>query len=418
MSGAPLRILGFSTSDSEGGSARSARRIHRSLRALGHQSRLLVGSRVEDDTDVDTTHGGGVGRLADRIAEELTGRVGLQYQFYPSSRRVLAHPWLNDADAIQIYNTHGGYLTHRLLPRLAARAPVVWRLSDMWPVTGHCVYSGECQRWRTGCGQCPDLASFAPLPFDFTAPLWRQKRRLYATARPTIVAPSRWIEQVARQSPLLRGCDVHHVPNGVDLETYRPIPRAAARQVLGLDPEAHIVLFTAHAIDHNPRKGDRQAIEALSRLAGTPGLTVLLLGVGGEAFAAAVPQPCVRLGFVRDERLLAAVYSAADLLLAPARVENLPNSLLEAMACGCPVVAFDVGGVSDAVTHLETGYLVPPGEVEGLVQGLRLGIGDDAVRERWRAAARQRIVRDFDAKIEASRFATIYADTIAARVAH
>ena len=415
MSAAPLRILGFSTSDSEGGSARSARRIHHSLRALGHRSRLLVGTRAEDDPDVDTTHGGGAGRLADRLAEEATRRLALQYQFYPSSRRVLAHPWLAEADAIQIYNTHGGYLSHRLLPRLARRAPVIWRLSDMWPVTGHCCYAGDCERWRSGCGRCPDLARDAALPFDLTAALWRQKRRLYRAARPVIVAPSRWIEQIARGSPLLAGCAVHHVPNGVDLEVYRPIPRPAAREVLGLDPDAHIVLFAAHAIDDNPRKGDRQAVEALGRLAEVADATVLLLGAGGERFAAAVPQRCERLGFVRDERLLAAAYSAADLLLAPAKVENLPNSILEAMACGCPVVAFAVGGVAEAITHLETGYLAPAEDVGGLVQGLALGLGDDAARRRWGEAARRRVERDFAAATEADRLVAIYTEAIAAR---
>src|SRR4051794_6328025 len=134
---------------------------------------MLVGTKASDDPDVDTVHGGGARRLADRVADEAGARLGLQYLWYPSMARVLRHPWLRDADVVQLYNTHGGYFSHRLLPTLAARAPVVWRLSDMWALTGHCAYAGPCERWREGCGACPDLAAYPPLPRDTTALLWR-----------------------------------------------------------------------------------------------------------------------------------------------------------------------------------------------------------------------------------------------------
>lgn len=412
-----LNVLGFSTSDSEGGSARSARRIHHGLRRLGHRSRLLVGRRQaeEPDADVDTTHGGGVRRLADRVAEEATRRLGLQYQYYPSSRRVLAHPWVHRADVFQLYNTHGGYLSHRLIPRLAARAPVVWRFSDMWPMTGHCGYAGECARWQVGCGECPDLQAYPPLPYDLSGALFRQKQRIFAAARLTVVAPSKWMLGIARNSPVVGACMAHHIPTGVDLETYRPIPKAAARQVLGLDPAARIVLFAANEIDGNPRKGGHLAIEALHRLGNADVSLVALLGIGGSAFAAAVPQPALRFGFVREERLLAAIYSAADLLLAPSTLENLPNSALEALACGCPVVATDVGGIAEAVVHMETGYLARAGSAEDLARGIAVALQDEPLRAGWSRQARARIERHFDARAEAQAFSSLYAELVAER---
>jgi glycosyltransferase involved in cell wall biosynthesis len=403
-----LSVLHISTSDSEGGSARSARRVHDGLRRLGHRSRMLVGTKSSEDPDVDTVHGGGVGRIADRIAEETTKRLALQYLWYPSGRRVLAHPWLRDAGIVQLYNTHGGYFSHRLLPALARRAPVVWRLSDMWAMTGHCAYAGSCEGWRTGCGRCPDLATHAPLAHDTTALLWRIKRRVCAAARPVIVAPSRWIESLARAAPVFEGCRVVRIGNGVDRRIFRPIPKHAARDILGLPADETIILFSAHVLDGNERKGGGSAMEALRRLGSRPGLRVVLLGIGGKSWEGAIPQPVSRLGFVRDERLLAAAYAAADIALAPATVENLPNSILEAMACGVPTVAFDAGGIAELVRHGETGWLAAPGSPDGLVKGLDLLIGDPDLRARLGAAASALIAEQHDATREIADFTRLY----------
>ncbi len=340
-----MNIVHFSTSDSEGGSARSARRIHETLRRLGHASHMLVGTKASHDPDAATVHGGGARRILDRIADTATQRVGLQYLWYPSGRRILAHPWVRDASIVQIYNTHGGYLSHRLLRDLARPVPVVWRLSDMWAMTGHCAYAGPCERWRQGCGSCPDLARYPALPVDTTALLWRIKQRVYHRARPTIVTPSRWLEQLARESPLFADCAVERIATGVDTAINHPIDKGSARDVLGLEREGKLLLFSAHSVDDNERKGSAAAIAALNAVAPRDGLAVVLLGLGGAGWASKLRHPVIRLGFLRDERLLAAVYAACDLLIAPAVVDNLPNAILEAMACGTPAVAFDTGGM-------------------------------------------------------------------------
>ncbi|HZS83301.1 MAG TPA: glycosyltransferase family 4 protein [Stellaceae bacterium] len=412
-----MKILHFSTSDSEGGSARSARRLHQSLRRRGHVSRMLVGTRASEDADAATVHGGGMRRILDRLAEEATRRVGLQYVWYPSGRRVRRHPWVAEADIVQLYNLHGGYLSLGLLPALARRAAIVWRLSDMWAMTGHCAYAGPCERWQAGCGRCPDLASYPPLAFDTSALLWRRKRRLYAMARPTIVAPSRWIEDLARQSPLFAGCAVHHIATAVDTAVYRPIPRLAAREILDLPKEQQLILFAAHSVDDDARKGSGAAVAALQRIPPRQDLAVLLLGGGGERWQGRIPHPVFRLGFIRDERLLAAAYTAADLALAPASVENLPNAILEAMACGTPVVAFATGGIGEAVRHRETGWLAPPGDDAALADGIRHLLADTEERARLSAAGIALTRTTFSADREASEFLALYERLRAARAA-
>ena len=156
---------------------------------MGHQSKMLVGQKSTTDKDVDTVYKSGAFRILDRVTEEASHAVGLQYLYYPSSTRVLNHGWVKSADIFQIYNTHGGYLTHRIFPALSKIGPIVWRLSDMWPMTGHCAYPGVCDRWKSGCGQCPDLKTAPTIKFDTTAFLWRVKNKVYTNSNITIVAP-------------------------------------------------------------------------------------------------------------------------------------------------------------------------------------------------------------------------------------
>jgi len=403
-----LSVLHFSAADTVGGAARSAYRIHSGLRGRGHVSRMLVGLRASSDADVDTVWSGETGRLANRLADEVTRRLGWQYVYVPSTRRVLAHPWVAEAQLFQLFVTHAGYFAQRMLADLSARAPVVWRMSDMWAFTGHCAYSGACQRWREGCGACPDLATWPAIGRDTTAKLWRMKEDLYRRSRVTIVAPSSWIERLAKESPLLGRFPVRRIPNGIDLERFRPGARAEARRALDIDPAAEVVLFVAHGLDANPRKGSEDAIEALRRLGARPRTQVLLAGAGGGSWTGRLPQPIRLLGFVTDEARLAQVYAAADVLLAPSRVENLPNVALEALASGVPVVAADAGGMRDAVRHMETGWLAPVGDPQALAEGLRWLLDDAALRARLGAGARRLAEREFARDTEVARFEALY----------
>lgn len=409
----PLSVLHFSTADNEGGSGRSAYRVHLGLRRLGHVSRMLVGQKGTDDSDVALINGGGWGRLRDRLAEEATRRLGLQYWFYPSAARLTRHPWVRQAQVFQLYNTHGGYFSHRVLPALSRLGPVVWRLSDLWPMTGHCAYPGSCQGWLNGCAPCPDLASYPPLPFDTAGLLWRTKQSLYARSRITVVAPSSWTEQAARQSPLFAGCAVHRIPNGLDLDVFRPIDRQAAAAVLGIDASRTGILFSANVVDDNPRKGSGLLMEALNRLGPRDDVQILLAGIGGERWQGKVPQPVVPLGYLRDDRLIAAANAVADVVAAPSVAENLPNSILEAMACGKPVVAFDAGGIGDAVRHDHTGLLTANGDAAALAAALAALLDDAERRRRLGQAALEHIRDQFDSRRQAQSFADLYSALLA-----
>ncbi len=363
---------------------------------------MLVGYKLTDDPDVAAFRGL-PWRLIDRPFRELTEATALQYLFLPSSLAFLGHPWLRWADVVQIYNMHGGYFSYPVVAPLSRWKTVVWRLSDMWGLTGHCGYSYECERWRTGCGSCPHLTEYPGLRRDRTAANWRIKRWLYARSRIHLVAPSRWMAGLAAESPLLGHFPLTVIPNGVDTARYRPRDRAAARRALGLPVDGHVVLFGST----EARKGGALLAKALELVPPPPGTTVVTVGEDASGAGPRVGE--VHLGRVRDEERMATVYAAADLFVQAALAENLPNTVLESFAAATPVVAFAVGGVPEAVRHLENGYLAPPADAAALGAGIATLLGDDALRARLGQRARRLAETEYALELQARRFADLYA---------
>jgi glycosyltransferase involved in cell wall biosynthesis len=378
--------------------------MHDALGELGHTSRMLVGRKTTSDSRTRLLKRGTAWRVADRLIGTPLDRIGLQYALYPSSFGVLTDPWFRSADVVQLHNTHGSYFSHSALPLISKRRPVVWFLHDMWAFTGHVTYSYDCERWRHGCVSCPYLDEYARLPRDTASLLWRWKSFLYARSQFTIVTPSKWLGRLAGSSPLLGRFPVHVIPNGVDLERFRPRDRRAARERLGLDPHRPTVLF-AGADLADRRKGGALLVEAMRRL----DRDVQLVVAGGAGVPGLGATP---LG-VLDEQRMADAYAAADVYVLPTRADNLPNTAVESIACGTPVVAFSVGGVPEVVRHLETGYLAPPEDAAALAEGLRTLLDDDELRARLGANARALAEAEFAIEQQARRLADLYASVLA-----
>ncbi|HER26370.1 MAG TPA: glycosyltransferase, partial [Rhodospirillales bacterium] len=283
----------------------------------------------------------------------------------------------------------------------------------LWPMTGHCAYPGACEKWRTGCGTCPDLASYPALRRDRTAYLFNKKDQIYGRCTLNIVAPSSWTETCARQSPLLGRFPVTRIPNGLEPVDFRPMDRAIARRNLGLNPDKKTILFAAHVLDHNPRKGGDVLIEALGRLQNPQHYALLLVGDGGESWANRIPVQVHLMGFVKQASKLAEIYAAADVVAIPSEVENLPNVLIEALACGRAVVASNSGGMADGVRHNETGYLARPGDADDLAHGLANILNDPDRQQKMETAARRLFEIQFTGEKEINRLLHLYGKVIA-----
>jgi glycosyltransferase involved in cell wall biosynthesis len=207
------------------------------------------------------------------------------------------------------------------------------------------------------------------------------------------------------RSALLGRFPVTVIPNGVDIEAFAPRNRAFARDALGLPQDAKVLLFAGHTVDER-RKGFSVLIEALAGLREVQNLH--LLSVGGYSALPQMGIPYHPLGYISNERLLSIVYSAADLCVVPTLQDNLPNITIESLACGTPVVGFDVGGMSDVVSDGHTGLLVPLGDSEALRESIRRALANSAALAEMSANCRRTAVEKYSIHRQAQDYLELY----------
>lgn len=412
----------ISTTDGTGGAARAARRVHDGLTAEGWESWIasgiapIGGERVTTLAKATAPHVPGPLNALEPFAPYVRGAFGERRMPIPSSRAFEKTDLFTRADVVNLHNLHGGYFDYTALARWARAVPIVATLHDMWSFTGHCAYAFACDRWETGCHDCPMWGEQKPLdeiprtPWDNSRGEWRRKRRTWAHTPLTVVAPTRWLADMAARS-ILAPEAVHHVPYPLDTDLYAEIDRAAARELLGLPPDRPVALFGAAQL-HNERKGMRLLTEAVERARReVPDLELLAMGPTGGLLGELGGAHAV--GEVTGPRLQRAVYSAADVLVLPSLADNQPLSMLESMACARPVVAFDAGGIPETVRHMETGWVAAAGDAAGLAAGLVALLTDGELRARLGAASREHIVRENSLRGQAARYGEVYDEAIA-----
>ena len=380
-----MRIVQISTADRGGGAEAVALSLQRGLRARGHEAWLAVGYRRTDEQGVVEIGGSGSRRrraLTDPGVLLDVARGHEDFRF-PASRRVLdlvpAMP-----DVVHVHNLHGGYFDLRALPDLGRRAPIVATLHDAWLLTGHCAHPLDSDGWLRGCGNCPHLDTYPALHRDGTAFNLARKRSIYEGLELAVVTPSRRLMDMVERSILAPAVVRREViPNGVDLERFAPGDRARARRELSVAPDVPLLVFAAQGGRANEFKDFPTLRAALARLE-SPVVAVAL----GDPTAdeERVGQARLRaVGSVPPEAV-ARWLQAADLYVHPSRADTFPNGVLEALACGTPIVASRVGGIPEQVRN-ETGILVEPGDPAALAAAIESLLADPSRRERMSAAA-------------------------------
>jgi glycosyltransferase involved in cell wall biosynthesis len=273
--------------------------------------------------------------------------------------------------------------------------------------TGGCHYDHKCGKHVTGCGVCPQLGSADPE--DLSNQVWRRKQRIFGRLEPTrlhIIALNRWMADKVRQSPLLRKFPLTIVPNGVDTDVFAPRDPRLARDVLAIPQDRRVVLFAAAEGAANGRKGFALLAQALRELRDVDNL--LLVSVGGGAARLETDIPYLHLGHVHDDRLLSLVYSAADLYVIPSIQDNQPNTVLESMACGTPVVGFDVGGIRDMVKSRIAGELAEAEDVGALRAAIVELVRSAEKRATMAAACRRIVMEEYTRELQVRRYAELY----------
>ena len=288
---------------------------------------------------------------------------------------------------------------------LPPATPIVWTLHDMQPITGACHHAFDCDRFTARCGRCPILGR--PGDHDLSFRDHAIKRKALAGRTLTIVTPSRWLEQLARSSSVLPdGCRFHTIRNGISLDDFYPLEKAAARRELGLPEDGLVVAYAAESLRNTP-KGIREFLEAISRLPPRCRVTGVLFGKH-EPPAGIATVPLVNLGFLTGPEQQRLAFSAADIFALPSYAETISQTAVEALACGTPVVASDVGGVPEVVRPGETGLLVQPRDAAGLAEAMRTLADDPALRARMAEAGKRLVREEFAVGLQVRRSRELY----------
>lgn len=406
-----MKILHLNSSDLGGGAGRVAYRLAYGQRQAGHNARFLVGKKMSSEDWVQQITPSLPAFVVDKAVGTAVDALGIQYLFYPYSLRLVRCEWIQQARIINLHNTHSGYLSWWVLPQFARSATLVWTLHDMWTMTGHCAIAAyhDCDRWKSGCGGCPDLEAVPSVTWDTTRLQWKIKRWLYKQIGIiAFVCPSRWLAEQARQSPLLQDFPVYHIPNGVDTSVFRAQEKQIARGVLGITQNTPVLMVVSSG---DWRKGSGLLLDVMQRVSGNyaGGITLLCVGTGRTSPFAELPGVHLHaIGPVQCERMMGLCYAAADLFLLPSMAENFPTVLLESLACGTPCVAFDTGGVKEIVRHHHTGYLVPRGDCAAFAAGALELLSKSEQRRQMAENGLKLIEREYSLKDQTRRYLELY----------
>lgn len=406
-----MKVIHLGRSDSStwgGGGAVSMCRLHESLSQFGIDSQILCQIKTTNSPLIQVLQWP-KGEILDKILKRLTSRLGLNDIHRISSFKIKQHEAYVSTDIIHFHSMHSGFLSYLALPTLTINKPAVFTLKDMWALTGHCGYSFDCTRWKIGCGKCPYPEAHPAIKRDATRLEWKLKDWVYSQSNLTIVCPSEWMAEQAKQSSLINRFSIHSIPHGINTKIFQPLDSEQCRLQMGIPLKKKVLLFSAVKLsDH--RKGGDLLIKALSSLPESlKAETVLLVfGNDGQVLSEAVGISAHDLGYLSDDSSKAIAYSAADLFLFPTRDEVFGNVSIESQACGTPVVSFRVGGVPEHVRPGITGYLAEPDNAKDFGNGIIQLLENESLRNQMSQQCRAIALEEYNLRLYAQRHIDLY----------
>lgn len=375
-----MKVLHISTNDLMGGGAgKAALRLHHAMLNNGINSRMLVLNKsTKGDRSIEAVGNRKLTRCR-AIANVLNERIHT-YMYQPYAEFSLALSGFDlsnrqsilEADVIYLHWINRGLLSIRGIEKiLRLRKPVFWVLHDMWPFTGGCHYSFDCNKYTSICGNCHSLGKRQSLN-DISHKEYLLKQQHWALYENLhIITPSKWLADCAKRSHLFKHLDVTVIPNTIDTHLYSPLEKTQTRKKFGLNEKTKVIMFGAHSATSNPYKGWTYMQKALQSIKET-GVEAVVLGAKlDDEVIRRFPMQVRCVGILRDEKDIAALYSTADVYVSPSLADNFPNTIVESMSCGTPVVGFNVGGIPDLIKHKQNGYLAIYKNSEDLAQGIR-----------------------------------------------
>lgn len=418
-----MRVLIVNTSEKTGGAAVAANRLMEALNNNGVKAKMLVGDKQTDKISVvPLSHKWAVKWhfLWERLMVFLHLRFHKEHLFEidiaNAGSDITNLPEFREADVIHLNWINQGMLSLKSIRKiLRSGKPVVWTMHDLWPATGICHYARTCSAFRTNCHNCPLLPLHGSAN-DLSHKVWERKNRLYEGSNIHFVTCSRWLETQAKQSSLLKSQRVSAIPNSIDSHVFCPADKREARLRAGLPAEGRIILFVSQKVT-DERKGVAYFIDALNQLAAEhtemkENTSVAVLGGNAEQVSTELAFPAYPLGYVSDEHKIASIYNASDVYVLPSLEDNLPNTIMESMACGVPSVGFRVGGIPEMIEHRNTGYLANFKDSADLAEGIRWVL-EDADRNKLSEACLRKVAHNYSQQSVAMRYIEVYNELIA-----
>lgn len=405
-----MNVLIINTSDIHGGAAIAAFRLMNALNANSVNAKMLVRDKLSDNENVMQIGSETQKKWNfywERAQIFLNNKFSKENLFDISIANtgfsVTEHPEFKKADIIHLHWINQGMLSVNEIGKiLASGKKIVWTMHDMWPFTGICHHAGTCSNFQTSCGNCFYLKN--PSKNDFSHKLFNKKQAAYSKGQITFVACSEWLKKLAMKSPLTNRHKVVSIPNPIDTEKYQPKNKLLAKKEFDLPTERKIILFAA-AKASDKRKGIDDLIEA-SRLLQDKKVTFLIAGTNAEAITEQLAVPFKNVGYIAPDKM-PEVYNAADVFVTPSLQENLPNTIMEAMACGTPCVGFHIGGIPEMIAHKTTGYVAEYKNAQDLADGIAWCLFE-ADEEMLSANAREKVLSEYTNEKIATHYLSVY----------
>lgn len=407
-----MKVLFANARDVIGGAAIAAYRLHKGMQENGYDSSMLVDIKSSTDESVYAPR-----TKWDQIKQKFRSKIDyLPQRLYKSNdglgRSLSFVPGPNlkkinsfDADIVHLHWINNGFLSVEQLAKI--KKPIVWTLHDMWAFCGAEHYTSENDYYKNGYTNSENVLDKW---------VWRRKENAYSKIENlTIVTPSSWLAKCVRESLLLDDRRVEVIGNGIDTNIFSPKNTKELRLKYGIPIEKKIILFSGYKGVEDPRKGFNHLLNALKLREETNNINDIELVIIGSDKSDEIEDLKIKshlMGMINDSNIMRDLYALSDLFILPSKEDNLPNTVLEAMACETPVVAFNIGGVPDMVDHKKNGYLAEPFEDEVLSEGIRWCLDSDEKLKNLSSNAREKIISDFQVTKQSEKYVALYKDII------
>lgn len=413
-----MRVLIVNTSDCTGGAAVAANRLMMALNNHGVKAKMLVRDKLSDSLTIVALPKSPLlhwnflwERFIIYCRLHFSRKHLFEIDLANTGSDITCLPEFQEADVIHLHWINQGMLSLGTIRKiLRSGKPVVWTMHDIWPATGLCHVTLGCRYFTSVCHQCRLLPGGGS-DNDLSTSVWRKKERMLDGESIFFVACSRWLAGEAKASGLLKGQKITSIPNPIDTHVYKPGDRMEARRRLGLKEDRQYILFASQRAT-NENKGMDYLIEACRQLHDLPQVTVLILGGHAEEVAPQLSLDAVPLGYVNDERRIVEIYQAAEVFVLPSLSENLPNTIMEAMACGLPCVGFRVGGIPEEIDHKRNGYVAEYRNACDLANGIRWVLTSAKSDELSRDCVRK-VTQNYSQQSVALRYIDVYEQAMA-----